>query len=210
VALVGSLTAEISQKTFQTSLGWIHYTYDSVKSEIEPRAQDVLLREALAAASYKVVTDYGLEHLDISNNTDDALSAMQESGEEKDTTQFWEARKSASASEYMLKHDFEGISSDAHQVFCVEHKVYGSKQFVIISAPVADDGGCKVSTKFFCTCGDSVKDGVPCRHFLCVYGVAPQCGFHAGLCHPMWWSRNRGVYTTDEHTSFPLYRVSLS
>ena len=57
-------------------------------------------------------------------------------------------------------------------------------------------------SKFFCSCGESVRHGWVCRHFIAVHRRIPQAAFQLGLIHD--------TFFTDPQPSRPSYQVVAS
>ena len=126
--------------------------------------------------------------------------------EGKDREAFWENARGMSVKEYMEKKGYAGELGGGHVVHKVVHRRFNTVQFVVLENPVEIDGQ-RVFTQFWCSCGDDVKWGVPCRHFLVVYGEVDHCGFHCGMFHQMWRQLQS---TSDSATSFKVLRVSAT
>ena len=188
-------------------LGWAKNIFSSCKREVVERANDLFLLQLSLTNSY-MITDFSEDELAVGNDLGQVPGIFEECAPDERNEGFWEGCRVTSVNEHLTSQELQGVHSDNHRVFCVQHCKHQARHFVVLESPVTQDGE-TVFTRFWCTCGGTVKGGVPCRHFLCVYRENPQCGFHCGMFHPMWWVRSRGVENEDCSSAFPLLQVSV-
>jgi hypothetical protein len=90
-------------------------------------------------------------------------------------------------------------------VDCIAQGLTQSRHHVVLHCAVP--GGTNadeplVFSKFFCSCGESVRHGWVCRHFIAVHRRIPQAAFQLGLIHD--------TFFTDPQPSRPSYQVVAS
>ena len=97
-----------------------------------------------------------------------------------------------------------GVTGQNYVAYVVELRHTITQQrcnphFLLAKRPINMPGDQELSTfaDFYCTCGSSVRSGVPCRHFWAVLLSQPGAlGFHLGLVNDLWFKVGQPV-TSD-------------
>ena len=102
--------------------------------------------------------------------------------------------KRANLSEYISHHD---IGED-YRVLTIKHWRYDVTHYIVLFGKVvlSGDSATEVYKNFYCTCGDSVTSGVPCRHFWAAHKAMSVVAFYLGCMHKRWITTT-GLTTYD-------------
>ena len=191
---------------------WFKEAMRVLKLHCSPYAVELVAKQMACSANYRVI-EFGLHGVspdspDIDNaavtltqgdnivqvaedvfDLNAFCNALDKSEEIEESDPF----RRANLSEFLTHHN---VGKD-YRVITIKHWKFEVLHYIVLYKKMVLPGisAAEVYTNFYCTCGDSITSGVPCRHFWTAHRNISAAAFYIGSLHNRWiTSPNLDIY----------------
>ena len=183
--------------------------YDLANEYLTPYGMSLFTKQALRCTVYNV-EPITYEAVAAPLNDDTFSAALRLASEENPDFDVVDPPSFVAASRFAEERTLQDGNSAVFSVKAdAATETRGAPQTLILYAPDQASG---IFTRFYCSCGYSVRAGVPCRHFLAaVRSPSSKAGFHLDLFNHLWFKKQfTHGSVVHYHRDAPPVQVSIT